>query len=843
MVVKSGFYSIIPVTGQVPRTAIVQKMKKISAKKNIFMSAPGGYGKSIAAAQWLSSIRGNTAKMIIRQEDNNPEVFYKRLASILVDLTKMKKGLPFPLDKAITFDRLIDVINLLPAKNTRHYLLIDDLHIINSEEIINRVPVISASLPENIRRCLVSRSEPPAVFMETGMFDVITKEDLLFSPEEVEWLGAEKDFDLSSAQIKELLDTTGGWVMYLSALLSSGKATENTNPAENKPQKNKVPQTLTQYLDARVWKLWDNETKTLLLKLAVPNEITPDLCKRLTEKKDSRSILEKLTKKENAFLSLAENDTYRFHDIFHDFLLERMTCFLSKEEIQRLNGIAAQWYYEQGDYYEGAKHYIQNKDHSGINRCINATNHYHESSGNLSVEVRLNFTTQFIKSLPSEFIAENPFLITRSAVAAHNNGDTNEFARYTDLLYEKMPSIAVKYPELIKTIVMFMGVDYRMSMREYVGRIAKMMAHAPKDSAQKTGIRVGTMTQNLPFFHRSFRDLSDVHELKDEDINPMRNTFGLLIGENYSILEKCAFAGFGYEHGNLLDAARYALEAFNACDEETYPEITFHAHAILESVLYAMGSIQEAGKIMALMEDNIERNAQFLRVNFKAIQTERFIRDARLEAAKEWLAVYACHNKQLPFYQICRHFTTMRSFIAIGNFAAAVQFGKRLMALATDYRRPLDQIECGILTAIALRHSSKKDDAAAQLAQSVKIAAPYGFTQLFINDGKEILPILWELKKNMDKDDDLLHFTDRLANDIYKRYNLNAREETTPALSPQQLAMLPYLNKGMTYSEIAKATGVERSTVKYHVLQCYKRLNVHDAQEAIVKAKMLGLLT
>jgi len=95
----SSFYSIIPAAGQVPRAALVQKMKKKSAKKNIFISAPSGYGKSIAAAQWLSSVRGNTAKMTIKYEDNNPEVFYKHYISILINLTKMKK---YPPPRAIS---------------------------------------------------------------------------------------------------------------------------------------------------------------------------------------------------------------------------------------------------------------------------------------------------------------------------------------------------------------------------------------------------------------------------------------------------------------------------------------------------------------------------------------------------------------------------------------------------------------------------------------------------------------------------------------------------------------------------------------------------------------------
>ena len=84
-------------------------------------------------------------------------------------------------------------------------------------------------------------------------------------------------------------------------------------------------------------------------------------------------------------------------------------------------------------------------------------------------------------------------------------------------------------------------------------------------------------------------------------------------------------------------------------------------------------------------------------------------------------------------------------------------------------------------------------------------------------------------------------FVDRLINDIYRKHKLKPAEEKMPGLSEQQRAMLPYLSKGMTYNEIA-AAGLGRGTVKSHVLLVYKRLGVHNAQEAVVKAKMLGLL-
>ena len=621
--------------------------------------------------------------------------------------------------------------------------------------------------------------------------------------------------------------------MYLSALLSSNTV--------NKMQNGKAPQTLTQYLKTRVWDLWDNETKTFLLKLAIPAEITVDLCKRLTGKKDSKSILENLRKKENAFLSLTEKDTYRFHDIFHEFLLEQINHFINKEEIQKLNDIAAQWYYEQGDYHAGARHYINNRNHDGLCRCISASNRFNENTAVFPVEQNVHFTMQYVIDLPSDFINKNPYLISECLFMDYLNGNTKDFLKHEDILYKMIPGIMKNFPEHMETVVFESALDFRIPLNEYIKQIEPALPSFKKTKNDAVA-HTNTITQNLPFFHRSMRDYSEYYELKPADIKRIRNTFGMMIGRDYEIMEQLIYAGLYYEKGNLLDALRHAINGYNAYKEDMNLETFFCVHTHLAYVLYAMGSMHEADKIMILMKDYIERNAQFLKANFKALQTERSIRNGDIDSAKEWLTVYACRTKHLPFYQICRHFTTMRSYIATGDFAAAAAFGRQLHTLAVEYNRPLDQIESGILTAIALFHNGKKSDAVKQFMQAVKTAAPYGYIQLFINEGKEVLPLLWEFKKSMDKNKGLLSFTDKLISEIYKRYNFTPKEEKTPKLPPQQLTMLSYLNKGLTYSEIAKETGIERSTVKYHVLQMYKRLNVHDAKEAIVKAKHLRLI-
>ena len=826
---KVGFSPIIPAVDQVPRTAVVEKMKKLS-RKNIFVSAPGGYGKTVAVSQWLSSARGKSLIITATDEDNDPGVFYARLAAALRRLAGKDSSEP---DKAISFDRLYKSVENLPLKKPRVYFVIDDLHMIKNEELISSIAVISPRLPAYICLCMISRLEPPEGFLETGLFETVSRDDLVFSAEEVEWLGAEKGIDLNADQISGLLKTTGGWAIYIAALLSGSK-----KAGDIRHEKTPVP--LSQYLNNRIWKMWDNETKTLLLQLAVPLHVTPVLCELLTGCRNGRLALDRLSKKDNAFLSPAGDGIYRFHDIFREFLLERAEGFLGKTELRRLNDATARWHFDRGEYYLGAGHYISNGDHEGINRCMEATNRYHESSGSMSTEVFLSFTKQYVAKLPDEFIEENPYLICKRLIMDCYDGNVRMFSLYTDMIYKMMPEIARKYPNLLEGVMFIGALDFRVPLREYIMKVSKILPQANNTPAAGEP-NTQTITQNLPIFHRSMRDFSEYHELRHDELGLLRNTFGVIIGRDYQVMEQLIIAGICYEKGLLLRAASHALSGYLAIDGDMQSETVFSAHMMLSEVLYALGASGESDRIMGSMGEYIEQKAQYLQANYNAMHTRRLIRGGCADAARQWLSINASRASRLPFYQICRHFTTLRSYIALGDHKAAIDFGERLQTLAYEYNRPLDQIESGLLTAIALWRNGNAKKAVRKLSDVISIAAPYGFSQLFINEGEEALPVLWELRKAALAECNA-QFVEKIIQSVYVKCNMPPADESNAKLTAQQSAILPYLSKGLTYNEIGDALGIGRDTVKTHIRHLYRRLGVHNAQEAVLKAKMLGLL-
>ena len=803
----------------VPREALIRKMK--AAPRHVYLSAPGGYGKTVAAWQWFVNLRGKKAQINIRDTDNDPAVFFGRLSRAMAKIgTKTESD---------SLEALLEAIRLLPKRGALAYLLLDDWHVLKNEAVSSGLLGVAMLLPAYVRLCVVSRSEADAALVESGLFCVLNQADLEFSPQEVEWLAVEKGRHLTQGQIASLLELTKGWAIQISILLSNEDYDETPRP-------------LFEYFEKQVWRPWDADAKALLLCLSIPAEVTPKLAEHLSARTGGKQILDRLAKKDNAFLSPGDDGSYRFHDLFRDFLLERLDDQLSAEEIQRLNDICAKWYFGRGDYFMAMKHFAQNQDHEGIILCERACTQYHAETENASVEATCNFLNLQILSLPISFVMKNHFLIVECAYVAFLDGDAENFLYYKDALVARMPEIAERYPDLVETAGFLCSLDFRIPMIEYAKHLATMLPHMETDDGG--AVRSNTVTQNLPYFHRSMRDFSEIHQLREEDLALFRDTFGLMIGADYQIMEQALIAGIYYERGELLSAIFHATSGYGACGRHTNPEARFCIHMILAAILCAMDARTQAEKVMEETEAYLEERAPFLMANFRALQTERQIRAGDADAARQWLLVHACHAEHLPFYQVCRHFCCLRALIAVGEHGTAGRLGKRLEALAKEYGRPMDQIEAGILLAIALQNGGDEKGALRCLEQAVSTAMHYGFVQLFVNEGKAVLPILWKLGDSVARPSKQLEtyfaYIDRIIRLIYEKHGLGKGER--PELSPQQAAMLPYLARGMSYREIATESGIGYDTVKSHVRLVYKRLGVHSAAEAALKARVLGLL-
>lgn len=61
-------------------------------------------------------------------------------------------------------------------------------------------------------------------------------------------------------------------------------------------------------------------------------------------------------------------------------------------------------------------------------------------------------------------------------------------------------------------------------------------------------------------------------------------------------------------------------------------------------------------------------------------------------------------------------------------------------------------------------------------------------------------------------------------------------------LTPREIQVLHHLSRGLSYAEVGVALGVSLNTVTSHVKNTYRKLEVHTAAAAVMRAVELQLL-
>ena len=175
----------------------------------------------------------------------------------------------------------------------------------------------------------------------------------------------------------------------------------------------------------------------------------------------------------------------------------------------------------------------------------------------------------------------------------------------------------------------------------------------------------------------------------------------------------------------------------------------------------------------------------------------------------------------------------------------AVQLLKRLLKAAEDAGRMGSVIE--MLALLALAHEAQGGISAAlsSLEHALTLAAPEGFTRVFVDEGPPMARLLYEmLSRDINPD-----FVRRLLAAFPTDEPQQAGSPPTPAqsglvepLSERELEVLQLIAQGLTNHEIASRLFVSQNTGKAHTRNIYGKLDVHNRTQAIARARVLGIL-
>lgn len=342
---------------QVARDRLMEKLLAGLDRKLTLIAAPAGFGKSTLAAELARRAGRPAAWLSLDRTDNDPLYFGAYLTEAL-----RQAGLPVPDQMQPTLDALAAaLINAAAVADFPLLLVLDDYHLITAGEIHEAVALLVDRLPPGFHVVIVTRTRPPlplARLKARGEMAEITAADLRFTAvEAAAFVHQAMGVDLPDAAVAALVARTEGWAagLQLAALSLQGAA----DWAAALEGFSGASPDLLEYLMGEVVGLQPEPVQLFLLHTSILGRLTGPLCGALTGLPDSQRTLQVL---EQANLFLFPLDPgrrwYRYHPLFAEFLQARLRDEVGAAGVADLHRRAARWYRADGQVTEAVDHLL-----------------------------------------------------------------------------------------------------------------------------------------------------------------------------------------------------------------------------------------------------------------------------------------------------------------------------------------------------------------------------------------------------------------------------------------------------------------------------------------------------
>jgi LuxR family transcriptional regulator, maltose regulon positive regulatory protein len=221
-----------------------------------------------------------------------------------------------------------------------------------------------------------------------------------------------------------------------------------------------------------------------------------------------------------------------------------------------------------------------------------------------------------------------------------------------------------------------------------------------------------------------------------------------------------------------------------------------------------------------------------------------------VSAAARWAATRGLGVEDEPSYlREHEYLVQARVLLAEGKPEEARLLLERLLVAAEAGGRTGSEMEILALQALALWAENRKELAVNTLTQALALAEPEDYVRTFVDEGAAMGGLLSAVLRarqrgHLDAASRVpARYLAMLLAAVAKEVRTPpAGEQLTELLSERELEVLAHIAAGESNQEIAGTLFVSTSTVKTHINNLYRKLNVSSRTQAVARAREMGIL-
>ena len=382
------------------RDRLFDLMDRARVGQLLWISAPGGGGKTSLVASWLEA-RGLRALWLgIDPGDADPAALFYYLATAgrEIGASDLPAYRPSAATELAVFARRF-AERLFAAAPEGLVLVLDDYHALPPDAPVHAaIDALFDAVPPGSLAVVASRSGPPARLgrrVASAGFSGIDWPALRLTSEECVALA--RRHGVAPEPAAAIVDLARGWAAGVVLLARA--------PAGMSAPRDVPPGAVFDYFATEVFAGAPARTRDFLLRSAFVPRMTPELARAVTGEPGAGDLLEMLHRT-HLFTERRAGPTpvYEFHPLFREFLQREAERQLEEPTRRDIRAVAADALVAAGEPAAAAPLLVANEDWTGLARLVRA------AAIELAAYGRYATVANWIESIPPEARARDPWL-------------------------------------------------------------------------------------------------------------------------------------------------------------------------------------------------------------------------------------------------------------------------------------------------------------------------------------------------------------------------------------------------------------------------------------------------
>jgi LuxR family maltose regulon positive regulatory protein len=834
--------------------------------------APAGAGKSVLLAQWASSqVAVEFVWLELTALDDDPVRFSRRLLAGLGEIQPEFVELAelVPLHGGGIGIALLEALSAQMLELPEVVIVIDDLHQLSNATLISDLGRLVDLMPPQIHLVLSSRVDPPLAWSRYRLHRDLTEirqDEMAFDDLECsELLERILGWPMRADSVSALVNRTEGWAagLQLAAMtLRSHPDTEGFVAHFSGGDR-----LVADYLSEEVLQAQTPERRLFLLQSSVLDEMTADLLNHLTGEPNAQLVLEELERESMFLIPLdGHREKFRFHHLFRDLLRYRLRAENPGSE-EVLLARAASWHLDRGEVAAAVDYLLRAREWDRALQIIVSGGSQAFEQGTVKTVVR------WIDQVPLEAragrhdvslllgalkvadgdVAAADDVLRRVATHPTSTGGERVVARALLAMMAQWrpdPEVTVQMAEATLQMLAALGTTpvpdvMGLSDPQSLETIARV-------SGGRGYFFAGSIDDSRSWLERSLRTPGAAYSLWKIHI------LGAL-----GLLE--AWTGSTQRAEALADEALDVAKAVGALNHPSCSD------AYLADTLVALERGEPHRAALSLHEATVRAEANnrtglrwlllFAAASLKMADGQADEAIATITSGRHTIGappppivadrLLALHGRILRMTGMPDRALRLMEGVSAPSHALTIERASSSLATGhsdqarksldqlpapTERDEPLDRVERLIVMACVADSEGLGAEARADFSEALMVAEQYALVEAFVRAGRPAAVLLARLPGIPSGFCAVLQTRTRVASSPVLGAML------PDPLTDRELEVLSYLPSRYTNSELAERCFVSVNTIKTHMAHIYRKLDVANRNEAIVRAQTIGLL-